>query len=172
MELAARLRHFIEADKQIGGHPSWRFDAQDDRKLRASVPLTIGGSIPEGLYLEGRCRADDPDRDVSMSLVYKPAQGLSGPLCRIDWNPLQPHRNNGLVSGPWRFAPIEGTQLHPFEENFRRGIDRMFRENLPIAFPVEETLQNFREMLSFAGEIFKIGDVQSVPVPPWSPRLV
>jgi hypothetical protein len=130
MELAAHLRHLFESEKQIGGDSAWHFDA-DGRNLRISLPLAIGGIIPEGLYLEGRCTADLPDQDVSITLTYKPAQGLSGPLCRIDWRPRQPHRNNGLGSGPWRFIPIEGSQLHVFEQNLSRGVDRMFREDLP-----------------------------------------
>jgi hypothetical protein len=171
MELAAHLRHLFEAEKQIGGDNAWHFDA-DGSHLRISLPLAIEFSIPEGLYLEGRCTADLPDRDVSLTLAYKPAQGLAGPLCRIDWRPLQPHRNNGLGSGRWRFIPIEGSQLHVFDQNLSRGVERMFRENLPIALPIEEPLQNFRELLSYAGQIMRVSDIQSVQPPPWSPRLV
>src|ERR1700721_2704924 len=114
MDIAVHIPSLMEADKTIGVDPAWHLDPHEGHTLRASVPLAVEGVIQEGLYLEGRCISDNPDQDISISLVYKPARGLSGPLCRVDWNPIQAHNNRGLISGPWRFKPIQSSHLHPF----------------------------------------------------------
>jgi hypothetical protein len=166
------LQRFAEADKTLGITPTWLLDTQNQKRLRLSVPLAIDGVIEEGLYLDCHCPADDGDNDVTINMTYKPAQGLSGPLLRFDWNPIHVHGNKGIIGGKWRYKPITGTHIHPFSENFAKGVKFMFDNNLPIAFPCDETLPNFREMLRYVGDVMKISDIQRVPLPPITSRLV
>jgi hypothetical protein len=166
------LQRFVDAEKTLGTDPAWFFDSQDQNKLRLSVPLAIDGVIEEGLYLDCHCPADDHDNDVTINMTYKPVQGLSGPLTRLDWNPVHTHGNRGLIGGEWRYKTINGSHIHPFSENFAKGIKHMFDNNLPIAFPCTTTLQNFLEMLSYVGDVMRISDIQRVPPPPVSARLV
>jgi hypothetical protein len=166
------LQRFVEQEKTLGTEPAWFLDSQDQNKLRLSVPLAIDGVIEEGLYLDGHCRADDQDNDVTINMTYKPAQGLSGPLTRLDWNPIHPHGNKGLIGGEWRYKLIQGTHLHPFSENYVKGMKFMFDNNLPIALPCDEPLPNFREMLRYVGDAMKISDIQRIPLPPVTSRLI
>jgi hypothetical protein len=170
--MANNIQRMALSEKMIGQEPVWHLDSIDQKMLRLSVPLSIAGVIEEGLYLDCRCPSDNQDRDVAVNLTFKPAYGDSGALCRIDWNPLHPHYNNGLVKGDWKWNPIRATHCHPFPENFARGLRWMFKGNLPIAFPIIDALQNFREMLSYAGRVMRITDIQRVPPPPTSQRLL
>lgn len=113
-----------------------------------------------------------PDTDVSFMLTYKPPFGLSGALIRLDWKPFHHHANRGLIKGEWSFRRINQTHFHPFWENFERGLPIMLRENLPIALPVERALENFRDMLNYAGELMRISDIQKIGPPRWEPRFL
>ena len=146
--MAHNIQRMALAEKMIGSEPAWHFDGHDGKRLRLSVPLAISDVIEEGLYLDCHCPSDNPDIDVSVNLTFKPSYGDAGALCRVDWNPLQPHYNQGRVSGEWRLRPIRTSHLHSFPENFVKGLKIMFRYNLPVAFPIIEPLPNFREMLS------------------------
>lgn len=166
------FQSLVDQEKTLGEDPEWFFDSQDTKKLRLSVPLRIDGVVIEGLYLEGHCPADNQDIDITLNLAYKPAEGLSGALYRLDWNPLHTHGNKGLVSGEWKYKTIYGTHRHPFQENYTKGVKFMFDNNLPIAFPVADQLSNFREMLHYAGQLFRITDIQRISPPPGTQRLV
>ena len=168
----ADFQNLVDSEKTLGEDPEWFFDSQDPKRLRLSVPLQMNGVVIEGLYLEGHCPADNQDTDVALNLVYKPARGLSGALYRLDWNPLHAHGNKGLVSGVWKYAPILGTHRHPFQENYAKGVKYMFNNNLPIAFPITDPLPNFRDMLHYAGQLFRIMDIQRISPPPGTQRLV
>jgi hypothetical protein len=166
------FQNIVNSAKTLGQEPEWFFDSHDPKKLRLSVPLQIDDVVVEGLYLEGHCPADNQDTDVTFNIVYKPAQGLSGALYRLDWNPLHTHGNKGLVSGEWKYKTISGTHRHPFQENYTKGVKYMLDNNLPIAFPVVEPLLNFRDMLHYMGELFRITDIQRISPPPGTQRLV
>jgi hypothetical protein len=169
--MALNIQRMGLFEKVIGSEPGWYFDDYDRKRLRLSVPLAISNVIEEGLFLICHCPSDNQDRDVTVNLTFKPAYGDSGTLCRVDWNPLHIHYNHGHVKGEWRFKPIRGSHLHPFRENFTKGPRVMFSNNLPAAFPIMEPLQTFREMLSYAGRVMRISDIQRIPVPPTTQRL-
>jgi hypothetical protein len=166
------IEALVIAEKTFGSDPIWHIDGQQPDKYVLSVPLNIGYVICEGLFLDGNCQRTIPDASVSLSLTYKPAYGPSGPLTRLDWKPTHLHHNNGLIRGEWRFKRIDQTHLHPFAENYIRGLKWMFENNLPIALPVERDLRLFREMLDYLGGILRIGDIQRIAPPAWEPRLL
>lgn len=160
------------AEKEFAAEPWWYFDSpQQDRYVLNSIPLSIDHIVEEGLFLEGNCYRDNPDAAVTLVLSYKPAQGFSGPLVRIDWKPLHAHKNRGLTKGEWRFKQITGTHIHPFAANFSLGMRRMWQENLPIAFPILDPLHWYRDLLEYAGTALCISGMQRTPPPEWSPRL-
>jgi len=98
--------------------------------------------------------------------------GYTGPLIRLDWNPTHTHGNHGQVSGEWKWKIIEGTHVHPFTENYTRGMRWMFVGNLPIAFPVDTPLLHFRDMLQYFGSESGIREIQMVEVPSWELKLL
>jgi hypothetical protein len=138
--------HWLTAEKSFGVEPWWYFDSPAQDRYVLSVPLVIEHVAEEGFFLAGNCMRNLPDREVSFSLVYNPAAGLSGPLSRIDWKPLQEHRNNGLVKGEFKWKPFTDTHIHPFSENHLLGLRRMWQDNLPRAYPITDSLPGFREL--------------------------
>ncbi len=154
--------------------PGWFVDKNDPRRLVLKpIPVEIGYVTVEGLFLDGNCLAHARETDLSLALTYKPSVGLSGPVMRLDWNPLHSHNNKRQISGPWRIKDITGSHYHPFEDNYSRfGWDRMVKGNLPIAYPIDHNPANFRMLLDFAASFFNISDLQRIPEPGWADRLV
>lgn len=171
MALIDDLERYVAAAKTFGGEPQWFYDNDDKDRYSLSVPLYIDFVIQEGLYFEAHCLKHVPDKDVTVLLLYKPPAGLHGPIVRFDWNPFHLHENHGRVSGPWRWRKIKQTHHHAFELNRGLGWERMARNNLPIALPVEEPLNGFRDMLKYVGSLWNIKDIQKLPLPKWEERL-
>lgn len=165
------FERWVAAEKSFAAEPWWYFDSAAEDRYVLSVPLAIEHIVEQGLFLEGNCMRDLPEQQVTFVLNFNPAAGLAGPLSRIDWKPIGEHRNNGLIKGEYRFKPIIGTHIHPFNENHLLSLRRMWRENLPRAYPISDSLHGFRELLDYMGEVWRILEVQRIPVPEWAPRL-
>ena len=166
------FRGMVGAQKTFGDDPHWTLDSHDSDKYILNVPLVIDGVITQGVFLSANCHKSMPDHDVTFMLIYKPAYGYSGALIRLDWNPSHTHCNVGYVSGEWKWKEIRETHIHPFTDNYARGMQWMFEGNLPIAFPIDRPLPNFREMLAYFGREAGILDIQRVRPPTWEPKLL
>ncbi|MGH7073515.1 MAG: hypothetical protein ACREFD_04855 [Stellaceae bacterium] len=172
MALIDNLSRYYSRPKTFAGVPQWLYGGDDYGRYVLSVPLCIDYVIQEGLYLEANCIKSRPEKDVTLVMAYKPAAGLSGPMARLDWEPLHHHENRGGISGEWAWKRIEGTHLHSFELNQPLGWERMAKNNLPLALPVLDALNGLRDMLGYLGNLWNITDIQRIPEPEWEPRLV
>jgi len=132
-----------------------------------NAPLDVDYITKEGFYLYGACAVDEPEKNVSFSLLYKPVSGLSGPIARIDWLPFHDHGNKGRITGPWSWATVKGTHIHSYDLNSRYGWDRMVKENLPIALPVDAELRDFNGLLEYVGQTWNISGIRAIPTPEW-----
>jgi hypothetical protein len=172
MTIEEEIDRLYAGSKTFAVPPSWHFEGESRNRLEMRVPLSIDYVTEEGLFLYGSCYPHVKDGGVTFVLLYHPAQGLAGPIVRFCWNPLHDHKNFGGHKGEWAWKPIVTTHLHGFELNRKYGWDGMVRKNLPIALPVDEELSDFRDMLEYVGKIFKIADIQRVPVPEWQQTLI
>ena len=161
----------MAAEKTMGTEPWWYYDGADESTFSLSVPLYIDYVVREGLYLEGHCVRALVEQNVTLLILNKPANGLSGPIARFDWHPLHSHENRGAVKGDWAWRRFKQTHEHPFDLNSALGWERMAKQNLPIALPVNESLNAFRDMLDNVGRRWSIVDIQRIPIPEWEPRL-
>jgi hypothetical protein len=137
------------------------------------APLDINGVTIAELALRGIVWNSRPDKDVMLQLETGiPGTRTRVPLARLDWLPLSPvHRN---LKGPrgLRGLIIVGTHEHPFEANWLEDTQRMRAGNLPIAQQISVPLQSFSDVLNYARNLFRISDIESIPVPPWAPKLL
>jgi hypothetical protein len=163
------LPALIGAEKELVSLPAWILRGADTLDLTA--PLEIGGVAVEGLTLRGRARKPLADREVIFQLECHTPEG-GGPVCRIEWRPLNRHNNKGLGPKQLRNIIQDGSHHHRFDLNWARSQAAVLRGELPIAVPLEADPTSFRALLAVVGKEFRIKRIQSVPEPPWEPAML
>jgi hypothetical protein len=163
------LPALVGAEKVLVITPAW-IDREADA-LDLTAPLEIDGVAVEGLTLRGRARKPLADREVIFQLEYHAPEIVGGPVCRIEWRPLNKHNNKGL--GPKEFQNViqDGSHHHRFDLNWKRSEAAVLRGEIPIAIPIEDP-GSFRGLLAVVGKEFRIRRIQSVTVPPWEPKML
>ncbi|WP_264443781.1 hypothetical protein [Novosphingobium sp. JCM 18896] len=156
----------VEEWKTIAGTVEWSSPpASEDGAIDFNVPLDIGETTVAGLALRGKAYGHLPDMAVTFQLeVGQDGMRTRVPLIRLDWKPRsQWHQNPNKTR-------ISGTHAHPFEANWLEGEQRMRRGNLPWAEKVAE-FHAFSEVLDYAKNLFRINDIDLIPIPEWSSTL-
>jgi hypothetical protein len=167
--MAADLPELVRAAKVLSTSPTWVDRGPDAIGFTAS--LEIGEVVIEGLTLRGRCRTSLVDREVILQLEYHAPQIAGGPICRIEWRPLNSHNNKGLGSKEWQHRILNGTHHHRFDLNWAHSEAGCLRGDIPIAVPLDDP-PNYRAFLAVVAEEFRIDGIQRVPVPPWQPTMI
>ena len=156
----------VEEEKQIIGFAGWSDPDPSDRAISFLVPLDVGGVTVEGLYLRARTNEQSLDRDVLFQLELAPSGSRTRiPLIRAEWRPRAPQHKNPDQS------IISGSHLHPFAANWLEQEQRMRAGNLPYAVEIPPDINDFPKLLDFTGKKFRISNMASVPVPPWTMTL-
>jgi hypothetical protein len=171
--MSVDLPSLFAAPKTLPVQPLWRRRA-NDKWLRLVSPLDIDGITVEGFRFGASCHSELSDRAVTFQLEYHPVRRGSkgGPLCRIEWRPLSGHNNKGAGPPEFRYVVLSGNHHHPFELNWSHAPNQVRRGTLPIAIPILDELDSYREALAFVGKEFRINNVMSCPVPPWEGQLL
>jgi hypothetical protein len=168
--MPTKLESLVYAEKTISNVPAWVGRGPDG--LEFTTPLEIDGVVLEALSLRGRARKSLADREVVFQLEYHHAQIIGGPVCRIEWRPLNAHSNKGLGPKDLRHIIQSGSHHHCFDLNWQHSSDSVLKGDLPIAVPLNEEPQSFRALLAVVGKEFKIRRIQSITVPPWEPSML
>lgn len=163
------LPALVRGDKIIVVQPTWVERGADGLELTA--PLEIDGVAIEGLTLRGRARKPLADREVIFQLEYRGPDVIGGPICRIEWRPLNKHNNKGIGPKELRNIIQDGSHHHRFDLNWERSQIAVLRGEIPIAVPLDDP-GNFRALLASVGKEFRIKRIQSVTVPPWEPSML
>ena len=155
----------IAAAKTLVLNSDWAEDQQGRQKLILSIE--VDGVSVEGLFLRATSRRSMPDRKVMVQLEHAVPHQPTEPLCRIEWRPLRPHRNN--LQGPkeFRLIDIPGSHHHSFALNWYAPEERMLRENLPIAVPILPEPEGFNQLLALISKEFRISNAEAIAIPPW-----
>jgi hypothetical protein len=93
--------------------------------------------------------------------------GGNGPLARFEWNSLRPHNNKGRGPHDLRFVDQAPSHVHHFEDNWSDATGAMLKDNLPIARPVLQPIQDFDACLAVVGNLFRINNIAIVKSPEW-----
>jgi hypothetical protein len=165
-----KLPEIVGADRNLSGVQIWI--AKEPNQLSLVSALEVDGVTLAGVQLRMRAITDLPDRAVMIQLEYNPPKGRNERLIRVEWRPLAPHVNNGKAPSPYEFMTIAGSHIHRFEHNYNVAGERMVRNNLPHAIPLEPDPENFRELLELAGKELNISDLHRVETPEWQARMV
>lgn len=164
--MAETLRELVEADKLIAAATDW---GQTGRCLELKLPLEIDGLIEEQFFFRATALAHLPDQQVVFQLEYHGVRipGGTGPLCRLEWRPKGTHNNKGRGPPELQFIDQIGSHFHSFEDNWSESNGALLRDNLPIARPVSQLAQGFRECLGVVGNLFRINNIDVVKTPEW-----
>lgn len=166
--MAETLLELVEAEKLIAAPAEW---SRAGRSFELKLPLEIDGVVEEQFFFRATAIATLPDEQVVFQLEYHGMRvpGGTGPLCRLEWNPKlgKAHNNKGRGPDQYRFIDTFGTHFHPFELNWCEQNGALLKDNLPIAIPVSEHIQGFRECVAFVGNLFRINNIHVVKTPEW-----
>jgi len=167
------LEKLWKSDKALSSEPEWRIRERVEF-VRLVSPLDIDGITEEGLLFTARAHIYMPDRAVAFQLEYHSARNakLRGPIVRFDWLPTAPHNNKGRGPKEHQLQTITGSHLHSFDLNWDPSNSAMRQPNLPIAVPVSDRLETFKEALDFVEKEFRIKGLGSIPPPPWTAKLL
>ena len=160
------LRDLVVAEKQIVENKEW---SPAGRSLEIKLPLFAGEFAPEGFFFRATAIAALPDEQVTFQLEYHGVEipGGTGPLCRLEWRPKSTHNNKGKGPADLRFIEQVGTHFHSFEENWSDKNGALLRGNLPVARPIAQDIQDFRDCLALVGNLFGINNILVVKTPEW-----
>jgi hypothetical protein len=135
--------------------------------IRLVVPLgEAGGPGLEGVRLRLTAWPYKRCRDLTATLEAPGGRSFVA-IARLDAWPPDPHLNTQRRRHPaLRHLPaeIETHHVHRFEDNARLGL-RAFQENLPIAAPIEGTIESFRDFVRIVGEEFNVEDTDGIEPP-------
>lgn len=93
-------------------------------------------------------------------------------ISRIDFAPPSPHTN--MYWKKFGLPPIvKGSHIHPYEDNAKLG-EAAFVPlgNLPIALPLEDELDSFRDILKAIEVHFRVTGLSELSPPAWTERLI
>lgn len=168
--MADTLHDLVAAEKLIAAPADW---TKKGRRLELKLPLEIQGVIEEGLFFRGCALEHLPDREVMFQLEYHGVRipGGTGPLMRMEWNSLRPHNNKGRGPLEFRFLDQHPSHVHSFEDNWNEYLGALMKDNLPIARPISEAIQEFADCVKFAGNLFRIINIDVVKSPEWAYAL-
>jgi hypothetical protein len=153
--------------KEIASSVEWSSPADpEDGHVAFLVPLEIDGVTIAEFALRGGAYEQHADKAVMFQLeIGSLGVRTRTPLVRLDWRPLNPiHKNPDKVL-------ISGSHVHRFEANWLESEQRMRTGNLPVAEKIAE-IHTFTELLDFAKILFRINNIEQIPVPEWSPKLI
>lgn len=176
-EILETLTSLMAADKSLATIPEWQKIGSSHREqLHLVCPLAIDDVVSSGLKLELTTPAAAPGDRKFYGLsahVFATVKGRTWHLYRIEFDPenrLQIHRNPlGKHGAP---PTITGPHFHPFSENANRGLSALTPDgNLPIAFPLNENLVTFRDILRVMSAHLKISGLW-LEEPAWLRTLV
>lgn len=95
-------------------------------------------------------------------------------IARVDAWPPDPHTNYRARRQPGcGHIPLEinGHHIHRFEDNAKLGREAFGAGNLPLAVPVNDRLQSFRDFLRVVGNEFNIDGLEKLDSPDWTVML-
>jgi hypothetical protein len=164
------LRDFIAAPKTLAGPVRWI--ASPPHWVFVTV-LDIGGVTEPGFQLRGRASLALPGQDVSLQLIRTDLGRRGRNFDRLDWRPLQPHRNKQHSESRLAFREITGSHRHPVVENAAHpaGLLAALDVNLPVAVPLDEDPPDWAALAALAGRLWSIAGLGDAAAPPWQDEL-
>jgi hypothetical protein len=153
----------LAAEKRLAGNPRWV--ASRETTVRIRVPLEVGGEIVGGLFVAGTASVENRPQDGSLVLLFH-----DQPIERFNVFPTGAHANpfKGVARRLRGLTLAAGAhRYYPWSLN--RRWPRPAGDNMPVAEPVGETLENFVAALHYFLERTRIAG--GLPAPPHEPRL-
>lgn len=164
-----RMQAAYEADKQALSPLDWKPDHQRERILRMPIVCDCSPADVIGVSIIGTAWKDDPEERVSFQLCID-VRGTDFRIARVDWRPRQPHTNRHGPPG-LRGLTVD-TSIHDYPENAALGLSKMQAGNLPIVKPIEPEPDDFKGLLHYLRDTFRLKNALDIPVPPWSKPLI
>lgn len=166
-------RRVAEIEKELLQWPTWSSVAAQERadstdELSTSAADTVYVRIPlgetcgpglEGVFLRLNALAYRREFNVTATLEFPGGRSWIT-IARVDGWPSAPHVNIRARGHPaLRRLPamVEGHHVHRFADNARLGRSAFEPpQNLPVAVPVNESIQSFRDFLRIVAKEFHI----------------
>jgi hypothetical protein len=157
----------VEQWKRLSSPVNWSLPDASDGQIGFLASLDIEGVTVVDFALRGTAYEHRVDAAVTLQLeIGAPGIRTRTPLMRVDWRPISlQHRN------PDR-SILVGDHVHPFDLNWLEVEQRMRRHNLPYAASMPHPTESYLGLLDAAKAVFRISNIDIVPPPEWSPKLI
>lgn len=169
-----RLVEINDATKTLDSFPEWELvPNRTNGKLYWVSALRLGGMLGGGVSVRFATPADAWETDV-YGHIEVAVPSLGPRRLRInpaEWKPKSVHRNPVWAPEPHRLATYSD-RWHPFEWNRSQGLIVFTQGGGGAASPLPPEVTTFSSYLHFCAYIWKCADIERVPPPPWSRRLV
>jgi hypothetical protein len=162
------IKNVFEAEKSISYFPEWSQPESETGYVWFDAPIEIRGVTETRLVLHGGCFSRLPERNVSFKLRYLKAPGKRClPIERVDWKSQGGHSNPRKPRSDWSGQRVSETHLHEFILNWSESKKRMRFGTLPTAREISTKLNDFKSLREYAGNRFRINNIDVVSNPPW-----
>lgn len=156
----------LEAEKRLVATTRWK---PADRKDTLSAGLEIEGVIEEGISFLGRCKPDQPDKDVTFLLM---AETTAKPraFARIDWRGTRHDNTNKRLCGELWGVSAGRTHFHDTRLHLHLDYETLFRTekvDLPKATEIVPEPSSFRQLCEISGILLNITNLRELPEPSW-----
>lgn len=172
--IISRLAEIAAAPKSLDSFPDWNLVmSRPAGKLYWTAAARISGMLGGGVSIRFATPADSWDKDIygHIEVAFPALQPRRLRINPAEWRPRSEHRNPAWVPHPHALATYQD-RWHPFDLNRDRGISIFMQGVSGAAVPLPDDTVSFSDYLHFCGGIWKCPDVEKVPPPPWSRRLV
>ena len=166
------LSEVWQASKALASAPDWKPTAKGAEFVQVVCPLDYDALTIQGLLFRATAHIYSADRQVTFQIEYHTPVGKGGAFSRIEWRPRSPHSNKNIGPVEFRLKLIQGCHFHPFDINWKHSNTLVKRGILPIAIPISPALASYEDALAFVEKQFRIKGVKSIPIPPWTDKML
>lgn len=108
---------------------------------------------------------------VTVQLEYEQEGRRDKAIDRINWRPIHTHNNGNKGPKEHRLREMEGSHHHSFALNWLTSETRLRLRNLPVAEPLVPDPADFKSLLAFVEDVFRIEGLSESSPPPWEESL-
>lgn len=172
VKLIERLGEICRAEKTLDDWPGWAEEGSSiNPRLFYRAAMKVDGDLGAVFF-----RIHTPKHEVHGEVYGQVEVFIAGVpsflrLEPVEWRTRAPHDNPPNAPGGHAMKRLLD-RMHPFELNRDRGIGVFRQTDKGVACELPRAINSFRDYLRLCAERWRCPDIESIPSPPWEPRLV
>ena len=172
-QLLDHLERVNSASKSIDAMSDW-YTVSNRRTgtLGWQAALKLDGVLGGGVSARLTTSVDTWEKDVyghlEVKMAFLPHAARLNP---VEWRPRRPHTNTPKAPNGLALQTLLD-RWHPFALNRDQDVSVFLQSGVGVAESLPDGLTDFSAYLKFCAIVWKCPDIERVPPPPWSRRLL